>query len=73
MRPLAVVVGQPGVQVRLQRLDALVEPRVHRGAEELLQHGAVEALDEAVRARRADPGFPVLDLVERQVELVSAR
>ena len=43
-----VVVVQPGVEVGLQRLDAFVELAVHGGPEELLQHGAVEALDEAV-------------------------
>ncbi len=41
MRPLAVVVGQPGVQVRLQGLHALEQLLVHGGPEELLQHRAV--------------------------------
>ena len=43
-----VVVVQPSVEVDLQRLDAVVELLVHRGAEELAEHRAVEALDEAV-------------------------
>jgi hypothetical protein len=62
---------QPGVEVGLERRDALVEPAAHRRPEELLQHRAVEALDEAVGAGRADPGLAVRDVVERQVELIS--
>jgi hypothetical protein len=73
MGSLVVVVVQPGVEVGLEHLDALVELLVHRRAEELAEHGAVEALDEAVGLGRADPGRAVLDLVERQVELPSGR
>ena len=51
VRALVVVVVQPGVQVGLQRLDTLVEAAAHLRLEELLEHGAMEALDEAVRAR----------------------
>ena len=70
MGPLMVVVVQPSVEVGLQRRDAVEQLLVHGRAEELFQHRAVEALDEAVRARRADPGFSVLDVAEGQVELV---
>jgi hypothetical protein len=59
-------VVQPGIEVGLERLDALVEPRAQAGPEELLQNRAIEALDEAVGARRADPGLTVLDVVERR-------
>ena len=67
VRSLVVVVVEPGVEVGLERLDALIEPATHGGPEELLQYRAVEALDKAVGARRADPGLSVLDVVERQV------
>ena len=59
-----VVVVQPGVEVGLERLDALVELAAHGGAEELLEHGAVEALDEAVGPGRADLRGAVLDVLE---------
>ena len=59
-----VVVVQPGVEVGLEGLDALVQLAAHGRPEELLQHRAVEALDEAVGARRADPGLPVFDVAE---------
>jgi hypothetical protein len=60
VRPLGVVVDEPGVEVGLQHLDALVEGLAHLHPEELVKHGPVEALDEAVRLRAADPGAAVL-------------
>ena len=65
-----VVVVQPRVEVGLQHLDALEQLRMHRRPEELFQHGAVEALDEPIGPRRPHPSLAVLDVVERQVELV---
>jgi hypothetical protein len=44
--------GGPGIEVGLQRFDALLEPRAQGGPDGLLQNRAVEALDEAVAARR---------------------
>ena len=70
MWPLVVVMVQPDVERGLQGLDAREQCLMHGRSEEFLQHGAVEALDEAVGARGADPGLAVLDVVQRQVELV---
>ena len=61
---------QPGVELGLQRLDTREQLLVDDWAEEFLQHGAVEALDEAVGAWAADLGLAMLDLIERQVELI---
>jgi len=68
--PSTVVVVQPSVEIGLSGFQRFVEGLAHLWLEELLQHGAVEALDEAVRFRRAYFGLAVLDLVEGQVELV---
>src|SRR5688572_16125108 len=70
MGSFVVVVVQPGVEVGLEGIDAVVEPAAHRRLEELLEHGAVEALDEAVGLGAADPGLPVLDVVQGQVKLI---
>ena len=51
MGPFGVVEGNPGADAGLQRLDRLVEGFAHLQSEELVQHGAVEALREAVGAR----------------------
>ena len=70
MGAFGVVVLQSGVEVGLQRLDALVEVFAHLDTEELVERGAVEVLDEAVGLGRSDPGTTMLDAVEVQVELV---
>jgi hypothetical protein len=51
VRTFAVVVARPGIEVVLQGLDRGV--LTHLRAEELVDHCAVEALDEAGGARRA--------------------
>jgi hypothetical protein len=51
---------QPGVEVGLERLDALVKPAAHGRPEELLQHRAVEALV-----------APLRDLMEDALELLA--
>lgn len=51
MWALGVVVDEPGVEVGLQRVDGVVEGLAHLYPEELVEDGAVEALDEAVRFR----------------------
>ena len=48
MQALVVVVVQPSVEVGLQRLDALISRLRMVGHWKLLEHGAVEALDEAL-------------------------
>jgi hypothetical protein len=70
MRPLGVVVDEPGVEIGLERLDAVVEGLAHLHREELVEDGAVEALDEAVGFRRPDPCAAVLDAVEVEIGLV---
>ena len=61
---------EPGVEVGMHRLDAFVESLTHLHAEELVEDGTVEALDEAVGLRATDLGAAVLDAVEVEIELV---
>lgn len=70
MRALGVVVDEPGVEIGLERLNGLVKGLAHLHPEELVEHGAVEALHEAVGLGAADLRSPVLDVVELEVELV---
>ena len=69
VRPLLVVVDQPGIEPSLQIVELVEDGVAHRDAEELVEHGAVEALDETVGLRPAHSRLPVLDIVQRQVEL----
>jgi len=48
MQPIGVVEDQPSIEVSLERSDALIVGGVQSLSEELLLHGAGEALDEAV-------------------------
>ena len=68
--PLGVVVGKPGIEIGLERLDAVVEAVPHGHAEELVEHGAVKALDKAIGAGRSDASAAVFDAVEVEIELV---
>lgn len=69
MGALGVVVNEPAVQIRLQRINGLVEGFPQGGLEELLFDRAVEAFDEAIGLPRPDLGAPLLDRVEREIEL----
>ena len=56
---------QLGVEVGLPRLDAVGELAAQLGLEEVLEHGAVEALDRPLAL-----GERVRDIVERREDLV---
>lgn len=62
--------GRSNRRGRLKRLDAAVEVFAHLHAEELVEHHAVEALDEAMGLRRPNLGAVVLEAVMVQEELV---
>lgn len=68
VRPFVVVVDQPGVELGLQVVEGIEDRVAQAGAEELVEHGAMEALDEAIGLRPAHPGLAVLDVVEREIE-----
>ena len=70
MAALKVVELDEDIEVGLDLLDRLVPFLPALDAEVLVEQRAVHALDEAVGARRADLRGPVLDVVERQQQLV---
>lgn len=69
MRPFGVVVDESGIEISLERLDAVVEGIAHSHAEELVEDGAVEAFDKAVGAGRSDASAAVLDAVDVEIKL----
>lgn len=73
MRAFGVVGHEPCVEIRLQRLDGLVQRLAQLEAEELVQHGAVEAFDKAIRLRPAHLGAAVHDVVEGKIQIVGVR
>src|SRR5512132_1548558 len=65
-----VVLAEPFVQVGLQLGDRPVELLAKGNAVELVQHGLVEALADPIRLRALGLGPTVVDILDRQVELV---
>ena len=67
VRPILIAFGQPGVHIDLQLLQTDVQLLAKRYAVELLLHGAVKPLADAISLRRADFRFRVIDILDRHV------
>lgn len=65
-----IVVLDPSVQIRLQSLDGGVDLLAEGNPIELVEHGAVEALTDAVGLRALGLGAGMVDILNGQVELV---
>ena len=70
MRPDLVELAHPDVEVGLQVVDRRVDLLAEGDAIELVEHGLVEALDDAVGLRAPGLGSGVVDVLDRQIELV---
>src|SRR5207237_8498915 len=65
-----IVFGDPGIEVGLQLVDRAIDLLAEGDAVELVQHGAMEALADAVGLRALGLGAGVVDVLDRQIELV---
>src|SRR5438309_7308167 len=70
MRPLLVVVDEPGIEIGLQFLDRAIDLFAERHPIELVEQRAMEALADAVGLWALGLGAAVIDVLDRQVELV---
>src|SRR5438046_6499052 len=70
MRPLLVVVDEPGIEIDLQFLDRAIDLFAERHPIELVEQRAMEALADTVGLRALGLGAAVFDVLDRQVELV---
>src|SRR5437588_3069021 len=70
VRPLLVVVDEPGIEIGLQFLDRAIDLFAERHPVELVEQRAMEALTDAVGLRALGLGAAVIDVLDRQVELV---
>src|SRR5262245_23765095 len=70
MRPPMVVLDQPGIEISLQLLDAVVDLLAERDAIELIQYSAMEALTDSIGLRALGLGAAVVDVLDGEVELV---
>src|SRR5579872_2102636 len=70
MRPFLVVALDPRIEIGLKLGDRSIDLLAEDDAIELIEHRLVEALDDAIRLWALGLGAGVVDVLERQVELV---
>ena len=70
MRPPRVVFDQPGVEIGLQLVDRVIDLFAERDSVKLVQDSAVEALTDSVRLWALGLGAAVIDVLDREIELV---
>src|SRR5437868_11853721 len=67
MRPLLVVVDEPGIEIGLQFLDRAIDLFTERHPIELVEQRAMEALADPVGLWALGLGAAVIDVLDRQV------
>jgi hypothetical protein len=60
----------PGIEVGLEFGDQSIDLLAEDGAIELIEHRLVEPLDDAIRLWALGVGARMVDILERQIELV---
>ena len=70
VRPFLVVVLDPIIEIAVQLADRAVDFLAEGDAVELVEHGLVEPLNNSIRLRAFGLGARVIDILERQVELI---
>jgi hypothetical protein len=70
VRSVVIVCADPGIEIGLEILDGPVDLLAERHAIELIEHGAMEALADAVGLRAFGFGPGVIDVLDSQVEFV---
>src|SRR5215472_6673318 len=70
MGPLLVVFGDPRIKVGLQLVDRAVDLFAEHHPVELIQHGTMEALADSIGLRAFGLGAAVVDVLDREIELV---
>ena len=70
MRSTIVVFDQPGVEISLQLVDCVIDLFAERDPVKLVQDSAMEALANAIGLRALGLGAAVVDVLDREIELV---
>src|SRR5215471_13601208 len=70
MRSRFIVLPQPGVKIGLQLLERAVHLLAERHSIELVERRLVEAFADAVGLRALGLGSAVVDVLDREIELV---
>ena len=67
---MLIVFGDPSIEIGLQLVDRSVDPLAERHPVELVEDGAMEALADAIGLRALGLGAGVVDILDREIELV---
>src|ERR1700758_5735942 len=70
MRPVLIVFEEPSIEIGLQLVDRPIDPFSERDPIEFIEHGAMKALADAVGLRALGLGAAVIDVLDREIELV---
>ena len=70
MGALFVVLDEPDVEIGLQLVDCQIDLLAERNSVELVQDSAMETLANAVSLRALGLGTAVIDVLDREIELV---
>jgi hypothetical protein len=65
-----IVFDQPGIEIGLQLVERVIDLLAERDPVELVEHSAMKALADSVRLRALGLGAAVIDVLDREVELV---
>ena len=65
-----IVFDQPSIEIGLQLVERVIDLFAERDPVELIEHSAMEALADAVGLRAFGLGAAVIDVFDREVELV---
>ena len=70
MRSPIIVVIQPGIEIGLQLADAAIDLVAECNPTDLVQDAAMEAFADAVGLRALGLGTAMIDILDRDIELV---
>ena len=70
MRPMLIVFEKPSIEIGLQLVDRPIDPFSERDPIEFIEHGAMEALADAVGLWALGLGAAVIDVLDREIEFV---
>ena len=70
MWPTIIVFDQPSIEVGLQLVNSVIDLLAERDPVELVQDGAMKALADTIRLWALGLGATVIDVLDREIELV---
>src|SRR5215468_5386510 len=65
-----IIFDQPGIEIGLKLVERAIDLLPERDPVELVEHSAMKALADSVRLRALGLGAAVIDVLDREVELV---